>query len=672
MGATSCSGFCGGNEKEHTEDPPEEERALLKEHRKAETGEHQLSLPPQQTLQVPAEALPSQNGLPPATVHSSDSQKVDHKEGRCSHDTHNLDNNGAFASTTSVAACTKNNPTSAAKPVIDAPQSRDVQHLVELPGARRSLLVGINYHGTKAELSGCINDIHRVREAIRDMWNFKMDESSQCVLLDDPSFPANSRPTLANLRRGIAWLVDGARTGDTLYFHYSGHGGREPGSDGQMHETLCPVDYETSGMLIDTEMFETLVKPLPSGCRLTCVLDCCHSAGALDLPYFFVGTKENLDRALAGEVAEMAMSKNWMQDIALWKDGNSAELFTDLASMGLGLWDMYRKRQATKDANEAGFAGSEAAHNAGLSVGEVIAFTGCRSDQTSADVHDVRDQFDVQASGAHARTQDHAGGALTACFLESLCKHQSDASGVTELTYLELLERMRKRLHAEGFSQVPQLASSLVVELHQRFSLTTAFLPPDPRKEKGQSSGGWNLADGALLGGGAACAAGFLTALVAEPHGKRMCSSFHDGYGFPHTKMYVDDANSENDLLTGCLLSEENRSAWGAGHNSEPGLGSASSFGSLSSFGHVDKSSDNFTPTSGHLVIATPVSESVNSWGCQDALADDNWGHAPLNLEEESCIEDEFEDADDGSGGGSSEYNEPSTPYDDPYDEDDL
>ena len=64
---------------------------------------------------------------------------VDHKEGRCSHETHHLDNNGAFASTTSVAACTKN-PASAAGPVIDAPQSRDVQHLVELPGARRSLV----------------------------------------------------------------------------------------------------------------------------------------------------------------------------------------------------------------------------------------------------------------------------------------------------------------------------------------------------------------------------------------------------------------------------------------------------------------------------------------------------------------------------------------------------
>jgi hypothetical protein len=30
------------------------------------------------------------------------------------------------------------------------------------------------------------------------------------------------------------------------------------------------------------------VKPLPAGCRLTALYDCCHSGSALDLPYIFV------------------------------------------------------------------------------------------------------------------------------------------------------------------------------------------------------------------------------------------------------------------------------------------------------------------------------------------------------------------------------------------------
>lgn len=42
-----------------------------------------------------------------------------------------------------------------------------------------------------------------------------------------------------------------------------------------------------------------------------------------------------------------------------------------------------------------------------------------------------------------------------------------------DLSILELLEHLRERLAQGGFSQVPQLASSLVLNLKQQFSLTT-------------------------------------------------------------------------------------------------------------------------------------------------------------------------------------------------------
>jgi hypothetical protein len=396
-----------------------------------------------------------------------------------------------------------------------------VQHLAELPGRRRSLLVGINYFGTSSELSGCVNDVRRVQPVIKAKWGFQDDADSQRVLLDEPGWPPHLRPTLANLCDAIRWLVEGARTGDALYLHYSGHGGREAKTNGEgYHETLVPLDYETAGMLLDTEMFEALVKPLPSGCRLTCVLDCCHSQGALDLPYVFLGSKENLDKALAGEAMEMAVSKNWGMDLAMWHEGNSAGLLADLGSMGLGLWDLYRKRQEAKGAGASGFGMSEAAENRGLAVGEVIAFTGCRSDQTSADVGNVDEQFTVGTAGTQ-RVQGHAGGALTAVFLESI--EEESSSGATQLTYLQLLDRMRQRLQSEGFEQVPQLASSLVVELKQRFSLTTAFLPPDPaQRGVGGGSRGLDAVDGGIAAGGAACAAGFLAALASAPHGSSM------------------------------------------------------------------------------------------------------------------------------------------------------
>jgi hypothetical protein len=39
---------------------------------------------------------------------------------------------------------------------------------------------------------------------------------------------------------------------------------------------------------IDKEMHDIMVKPLPAGCRLTALYDCCHSGSALALPYEYV------------------------------------------------------------------------------------------------------------------------------------------------------------------------------------------------------------------------------------------------------------------------------------------------------------------------------------------------------------------------------------------------
>jgi hypothetical protein len=50
-------------------------------------------------------------------------------------------------------------------------------------------------------------------------------------------------------------------------------------------ETICPFDFDKAGMIVDDEIFDRLVAPLPSGVKLTAVLDCCHSGTGLDLPF---------------------------------------------------------------------------------------------------------------------------------------------------------------------------------------------------------------------------------------------------------------------------------------------------------------------------------------------------------------------------------------------------
>lgn len=100
-------------------------------------------------------------------------------------------------------------------------------------------------------------------------------------------------PTRSNISAALRWLTDGARAGDVLFFHYSGHGAQQPDPNGYeddgMNETIIPVDFKSAGMMTDDEISELIAHYLPEGVRLTAVLDCCHSGTGLDLPYTWNG-----------------------------------------------------------------------------------------------------------------------------------------------------------------------------------------------------------------------------------------------------------------------------------------------------------------------------------------------------------------------------------------------
>lgn len=87
----------------------------------------------------------------------------------------------------------------------------------------------------------------------------------------------------------MVWLVQGCKSGDSLIFHYSGHGSQQIDYSGEepdgYNETLCPVDFETQGMIVDNQINDIIVKPLPHGVRLHAIIDACHSGTVLDLPF---------------------------------------------------------------------------------------------------------------------------------------------------------------------------------------------------------------------------------------------------------------------------------------------------------------------------------------------------------------------------------------------------
>ena len=96
-------------------------------------------------------------------------------------------------------------------------------------------------------------------------------------------------PTRENLLRAMRWLTEGCGPGDSLVFLFCGHGVQEVDLNGDevdgYNEALCPVDFERSGVILDDEINETVVRPLGRGVKLHAVMDTCHSGTILDLPY---------------------------------------------------------------------------------------------------------------------------------------------------------------------------------------------------------------------------------------------------------------------------------------------------------------------------------------------------------------------------------------------------
>jgi hypothetical protein len=158
---------------------------------------------------------------------------------------------------------------------------------------RKSLLIGISYRNSIRPLGGCINDVKNVRQFIVERYGFPTSRDSMVILTDEGHEDSAHRPTKENIVRWMRWLVADARAGDSLFLHYSGHGGQTPdkGADGDeidgMDETILPVDYEKTGQIVDDDMHEILVKHLKPGVRLTVIFDSCHSGTALDLPYVY-------------------------------------------------------------------------------------------------------------------------------------------------------------------------------------------------------------------------------------------------------------------------------------------------------------------------------------------------------------------------------------------------
>ncbi|KAK0213427.1 caspase domain-containing protein [Desarmillaria ectypa] len=151
---------------------------------------------------------------------------------------------------------------------------------------RKALCIGINYFGQPCQLRGCINDAWKFREFLICYCGYK---AWDIAMLTDDSPDPRQHATRKNIIDAMNWLANDAQPGDTLFFFYAGSGVQVCTEDGNRVDgydiAILPVDYNQHGYILDQEIYQIIVKPLPPGCRLTALLPCCYSEAALDLPY---------------------------------------------------------------------------------------------------------------------------------------------------------------------------------------------------------------------------------------------------------------------------------------------------------------------------------------------------------------------------------------------------
>ncbi|KAL6866744.1 hypothetical protein J3F83DRAFT_740986 [Trichoderma novae-zelandiae] len=285
-------------------------------------------------------------------------------------------------------------------------------------GKRKALLIGINYFGTKAELKGCINDVHNVSAFLVERYGYKRED--MVILTDDQTDPV-MRPTKANIIRAFGWLVNGAQPNDSLFLHYSGHGGQTKDADSDeddgYDEVIYPVDFEQAGHITDDEIHFHVVKPLQQGVRLTAIFDSCHSATVMDLPYVYSTKGVLKEPNLAKEAGQGLLGA-----ITSYASGNMAGVASSImgfAKQALNGDGAYKKTVATR-----------------TSPADVIMFSGSKDDQTSAD----------------ATIGSQATGAMSWAFITALKKNPKQS-------YVELLNSIREVLETK-YTQKPQLSCS--------------------------------------------------------------------------------------------------------------------------------------------------------------------------------------------------------------------
>ncbi|MCP4783965.1 MAG: caspase family protein [Fuerstiella sp.] len=136
----------------------------------------------------------------------------------------------------------------------------------------KALIAGINNYKSISGLNGCLTDVKNMERLLRESFGF---ESPSIRTLTDGDVVWDA------IIDGFNWLGEDAEAGDRLVFHFSGHGSFIPSDDDDEtdDELIClwDMDWGDPNSFMRDDDLRDLTEIIPTGPRLTMVLDCCHS-----------------------------------------------------------------------------------------------------------------------------------------------------------------------------------------------------------------------------------------------------------------------------------------------------------------------------------------------------------------------------------------------------------
>lgn len=167
-----------------------------------------------------------------------------------------------------------------------------------------AILVGINEYSTGdkrvdkdgnrihfGNLRGCLNDINQLEQHLLDVQEVQEDHIFRLCSPLQPTNRSSSvqEPTAENIKNKLNDCTVKAKSGDIVYFHYSGHGARvktrwrELKGENGIDECLVPFDVPAGGAFLRDFELESILNDMTNkGLLVTVTLDSCHSGGAFE------------------------------------------------------------------------------------------------------------------------------------------------------------------------------------------------------------------------------------------------------------------------------------------------------------------------------------------------------------------------------------------------------